>query len=334
MQTATNQRTDSFSREVVVTAKVALVVFPMFHILDLSILSVFGIANHFAPDSYAVDIVSMTGGIIHSKSGVGIDTKVFGDEHYDTVIVGSTPGVPETMPALLERLKSAASNSRRIASICTGAFVLAEAGLLDGRSVTTHWGFAETLTKRFPRIQVVADKIFIRDGNVWSSAGMTACIDLILGLVEADLGHDVTKKICKTMVLYHRRSGGQSQFSLLAEIDPKQERIRRVLSFIKDNLREPLSIQQLADHVNWSARHFSRSFQAETGLSPAKAIEKLRVEEAQALIESGHTSASRIAVQTGFGDDERMRRAFLRVLGKPPQQIVRDARSNKISVGI
>jgi transcriptional regulator GlxA family with amidase domain len=305
----------------------------MFHILDLSILSVFGIANHYAPDTYSVEIVSMTGGLIRSMSGVGIETTAFGDGDYDTVIVGSAPGIPSSSPGMVERLKSAAVSSRRIASICTGAFLLAEAGVFDGRSVTTHWAFADTLKSRFPLTQVVPDKIFIRDGHVWSSAGMTACIDLVLGLVEADLGHDITKMICKMMVLYHRRSGGQSQFSLLAEIDPKQERIRRVLSFIKDNLREPLSIQQLADQVNWSVRHFSRAFQAETGLSPAKAIEKLRVEAAQALIESGHTSAARIAVQTGFGDDERMRRAFLRVLGKPPQKIVRDSRSSKIAVG-
>ncbi|MRW84949.1 helix-turn-helix domain-containing protein [Pseudoduganella sp. FT26W] len=305
----------------------------MFHILDLSILSVFGIANHFAPGSYEVEVVSMTGGLVHSKSGVGIDTVAFTDQHYDTVIVGSTPGLPTPTPDMVQQLRASARNARRVASICTGAFILAEAGVLDGRSVTTHWGFAETLASRFPRIQVVPDKIFVRDGQVWSSAGMTACIDLVLGLVEADLGHAVTKQICKTMVLYHRRSGGQSQFSVLAEIDPKQERIRRILTFIKDNLREPLSIQQLADQVNWSPRHFSRAFQAETGLTPAKAIEKLRVEAAQALIESGHTSAARIADQTGFGDDERMRRAFLRVLGVPPQKFVRDSRSVKLDVG-
>jgi len=315
-----------------VAAKVALVVFPMFHILDLSILSVFGIANHYAPGSYEVEIVSMTGGLVRSMSGVGVETTAFGDGRYDTVIVGSTPGIPQPSPEMVARLKSAAGESRRIASICTGAFILAEAGVFDGRSVTTHWGFADTLMQRFPSAQVVADKIFVRDGHIWSSAGMTACIDLVLGLVEADLGHEIVKKICKTMVLYHRRSGGQSQFSVLAEIDPKQERIRRVLSFIKENLREPLSIQQLADYVNWSARHFSRAFQAETGLSPAKAIEKLRVEAAQALIESGHTSPSRIAVQTGFGDDERMRRAFLRVLGNPPQKYLRESRSRKLSV--
>ena len=314
-------------------AKVALVVFPDFHILDLSILSVLGIANHFAPGSYDVEIVSMTGGLIPSKTGLSIDTRIFADQVYDTVIVGSSPGIPAAYPLMVERLKAAAATSRRIASICTGAFILAEAGVLNGRSVTTHWCFADALKAQFPNIKVDPDKIFIRDGNVWSSAGMTACIDMVLGLVEADLGHDVTKQICKTMVLYHRRSGGQSQFSLLAEIDPKQERIRRVLSFIKDNLREPLSIQQLADQVNWSPRHFSRAFQAETGMSPAKAIEKLRVEAAQALIESGHTSAARIAAQTGFGDDERMRRAFARVLGESPRALVQESRSNRITVG-
>jgi len=316
-----------------VTAKVALVVFPKFHILDLSILSVLGLANHYAPGAYEVEIVSMQGGLVHSMSGVGIDTKPFDAQDYDTVIVGSMPGIPTACPGMVERLQSASRSARRIASICTGSFILAEAGVLDGRSATTHWGFADTLMQRFPKVQVVPDKIFIRDGNVWSSAGMTAGIDLVLGMVEADLGHDVTRQICKMMVLYHRRSGGQSQFSLLAEIDPKQERIRRVLTFIKDNLREPLSVQQLADHVSWSPRHFSRAFQAETGLTPAKAIEKLRVEAAKALIDSGHGSAARIAVQTGFGDDERMRRAFLRVLGESPQTLVRNAHSDKIAVG-
>lgn len=313
-------------------AKVALVVFPMFHILDLSVLSVLGIANHFAPGSYDVDVVSMSGGLVPSMSGVGVETQVFGAQRYDTVIVGSTPGIPQPCPGMVARVALAAGESRRIAGICTGAFILGRAGVLDGRAVTTHWGFAEELARQFPRARVVPDRIFVRDGEVWSSAGMTACVDLVLGMVEADLGHEVTKKICRTMVLYHRRPGGQSQFSVLAQIDAKQERIRRVVSYIKENLREPLSLQQLADQVSWSPRHFSRAFQAETGLTPAKAIEKLRVEAAQVLIESGHTSAARIAAQTGFGDDERMRRAFLRVLGESPQALLRQSRARKLSL--
>jgi transcriptional regulator GlxA family with amidase domain len=314
------------------TAKVALVIYPGFNVLDLSVLTVLGIANHFAPGSYAVEIVSMQGGIVRSMSGVGVESIVYGPDRYDTVIIASMPDMPTPCPGMVERLRSALEQSRRVASICTGAFLLGEAGAFDGREVTTHWRYTDALMKRLPRARVVPEKIFVRDGHVWSSAGMTAGTDLVLSLVEADLGHDVTRMICKTMVLPHRRAGGQSQFSILAEIDPKHERIRRVLAFIRQNLRESLTTQQLADHVNWSVRHFSRAFYAETGLSPAKAIEKLRVEAAQNIIESGSTSPSRIAAQTGFGDEERMRRAFQRVLGTIPQKIMRESRTRKLSL--
>ncbi|WP_229258455.1 GlxA family transcriptional regulator [Duganella rivi] len=313
------------------TAKVALVIYPGFNILDLSVLTVLGIANHYAPGSYAVELVSMTGGIVRSMSGVGVETTIFGPERYDTVIIASMPDLPRPSPALAARLRLALSQSRRVASICTGAFLLGEAGAFDGREVTTHWRYTDELMHKLPMAKLVPEKIFVRDGPVWSSAGMTAGTDLVLGMVEADLGHEVVKQICKIMVLPHRRAGGQSQFSVLAEIDPRHERIRRVLSYIRANLREALTTQQLADHVNWSVRHFSRAFYAETGLSPAKAIEKLRVEAAQNLIESGHSSAARIAEQTGFGDEERMRRAFQRVLGTIPQKIVRAARTRKLA---
>lgn len=312
--------------------KLALLIYPKFNVLDLSVLTVLGLANHFAPGAYEVDIVSMRGGPIASMSGVSVETKALGPERYDTVIVGSTPGLPAPCPGMVERLRTALRESRRVVSICTGAFLLGEAGALDGREVTTHWRYTDQLVQRFPKARVVPDKIFVRDGHIWSSAGMTAGTDLVLSMVEADLGHEVTKLICQTMVLSHRRPGGQSQFSVLDEIDPKQERIRRVLAFIRANLRDALTVQQLADHVNWSVRHLSRAFIAETGLSPAKAIEKLRVEAAQNLIESGHSSASRIAMQTGFGDEERMRRAFQRVLGTVPQKAVRAVRTRPLAL--
>lgn len=316
------------------TAKVALVVYPMFDILDLAILTVFGVANHFAPGSYSVDVVSMSGGLIPSKSGVSIDTRIFGDERYHTVIVAGATGIPAPCPGMVERLRSATAEADRVASICTGAFILGETGVFDDRTATTHWAFADALKQRFPRIKVTPDKIFVREGKVWSSAGSMACIDLVLGIVDADLGNEITNMVSRTMVVYHRRHGGQSQFSAMVEIDAKQERIRRVLAFMKENLREPLSIQQLADLVNWSQRHFSRTFQAETGMSPAKAIEKLRVEAAKAMIESGHSSVTRIAAQTGFGDDERMRRAFLRVLGESPQKYLQHPRPPKVAVNM
>lgn len=325
---------DTNWKERAMTAKVALVVYPMFDILDLGILTVFGVANHYAPGSYAVDVVSMPGGLIPSKSGVSIDTKMFGDDRYHTVIVAGSTGIPSPCPGMVDRLKTAVAEADRVASICTGAFILGETGVFDGRAATTHWAFANALTQRFPNIKVTPDKIFIREGSVWSSAGSMACIDLVLGIIDADLGHEITNLVSRTMVVYHRRHGGQSQFSAMVEIDAKQERIRRVLAFMKENLREPLSIQQLADQVNWSQRHFSRTFQAETGLSPAKAIEKLRVEAAKAMIESGHSSITRIADQTGFGDDERMRRAFLRVLGESPQKFLSRPRPPKVSVNM
>ena len=305
------------------TFRVALVLFPTFHIADLSILSVLETANQAVANTYAIDVVSMEGGLVHSVSGAGIATVAFDAGRYDTVIVGSTSGIPAYRRDLVERLRSAAEAARRVAGIGTGAFLLAEAGMLDGRTVTTHWRYVDALAQRCPALRVVPDKIYGREGHVWSSAGMTACVDLVLGMVEADLGHDVTRAICRTLVLHQRRAGGQSQFSVLPEPDPGQERIRSVLAYIKDNLHGMLTVDRLADHVNWSPRHFSRAFHLQTGMSPAKAIEKLRVEAAQALIESGHTSAARVASQTGFGDTERMRRAFVRVLGMPPRQVVR-----------
>jgi len=315
------------------TSKVALVVYPMFDILDLSILTVFGVANHFAPGSYAVDVVSLPGGLVQSKSGVSVDTKAFASETYHTIIVAGSTGIPPSVPGLAAYLRDAADRAQRIASACTGVFLLAEAGVLDGRLVTTHWAFADALVHRFPNIKIAPDRIFIREGKFWSSAGSLACIDLVLGMIEADLGQDLTKQVSKVMVIYPRRGGGQSQFSAAIDIDAKEQRIRRALAFMKENLREPLSIQQLADSVNWSPRHFSRTFQAETGMSPAKAIEKLRVEAAKVMIENGHSSVGRIADQTGFGDDERMRRAFLRVLGESPQKFLGRPRQPNVVVG-
>ncbi|MFL6707623.1 MAG: GlxA family transcriptional regulator [Massilia sp.] len=315
-------------------AKVALVVYPMFDILDLAILTVFGVANHFAPGSYAVDVVSMGGGLVPSKSGVSVDTRAFADENYHTVIVAGSTGIPPQDDALVAHLRTVSARAHRMASICTGAFLMAEAGVLDGRMVTTHWAFADALVHRFPNIKIAPDRIFIREGKFWSSAGSLACIDLVLGIIEADLGLEVTRQVSKVMVTHPRRGGGQSQFSAALEIDAKEQRIRRVLAFMKENLREPLTIQQLADSVNWSRRHFSRTFLAETGMSPAKAIEKLRVEAAKIMIENGHSSVARIASHTGFGDDERMRRAFLRVLGESPQKFLGRPRPPNIAIGI
>jgi transcriptional regulator GlxA family with amidase domain len=178
----------------------------------------------------------------------------------------------------------------------------------------------------YPKTRVEEDCIFINDGKYWSSAGMTACIDLCLAIVEADYGVELSRMIARKMVVYHRRSGGQSQFSALLELEPKSDRIQSALTYAKSNLRKPLSVDQLADIANLSPRQFSRAFRIETGQSPVRAIETLRVEEARAMIELGNHPIDLVARETGFSDPERMRRAFLRVFGQPPQAIKRAAR--------
>ncbi|CAG2151534.1 HTH-type transcriptional regulator CdhR [Cupriavidus yeoncheonensis] len=312
------------------SARIGLVVFPGFQLLDLSALTVFELANHGRqPAPYEVAVVSHGGGLIRSSSGVAFETQPIGKRRYDTLMVAGATEVMPSDPELIQQLRRAAPRARRVASICTGAFILAEAGLLEGRRVTTHWAMAHELQKRHPSVTVDEDRIFVQDGPVWSSAGMTACIDLALALLDADQGASVARSVSRKMVIHYRRTGGQSQFSTLAELEPSSDRIREALTFARENLREPLSIVQLAEHVHWSPRHFSRAFQLQTGLTPAKAIEKLRLEAARALIEKGESSITRVAALTGFGDEERMRRAFLRALGKPPQALVREMRARR-----
>jgi transcriptional regulator GlxA family with amidase domain len=241
-------------------------------------------------------------------------------------LVAGSSALPEPSPELIALLQRGFAQSRRVASICTGAFILAQAGLLDGRRATTHWHFARELQQRFPRIKVEEDRIYIVDGSVWTSAGMTACIDLALALVEADLGVAVSRAVARKLVIYHRRSGGQSQFSALLELEPKSDRIQDALGYAKKNLHRRLSVDKLADVANLSPRQFSRAFLAETGYSPARAVERLRVESARILIEEGGQSVERVAQQAGFSDPERMRRAFHRALGRPPQSLKQSGR--------
>ncbi len=205
--------------------------------------------------------------------------------------------------------------------------MLAEAGLLDGRRTTTHWHRARELQARFPKVKVEEDRIFIVDGSVWTSAGMTAGIDLALAMIEQDLGADVARAVARQLVVYHRRAGGQSQFSALLELEPKSDRIQSALAYAKRNLTAKLTVKQLANAAHLSPRQFSRAFRTETGQSPAKAVENLRVETARLMMEQSRHSIDVIARQTGFADRYRMRRAFLRAFGQPPQVIRRNARA-------
>jgi transcriptional regulator GlxA family with amidase domain len=308
--------------------RIGVVVFPGFQILDMVAISVFELANlEAAQPEYAVEVISEQGGMVRSSSGVEIATQPFGDPAYDTVVVTGSMQIEPSSPALQAFLNDALPASRRTTSICTGAFVLAEAGILDGRHATTHWYHARDLQQRFPDIRIDDDRIFIVDGSVWTSAGMTACIDMCLALVESDLGVEVSRTIAKKLVVYHRRTGGQSQFSAMLDLEPKSDRIQDVLSYAKNHLREPLTVEQLADIAHLSPRQFSRAFRDETRQSPARAIEALRVEAARTMLEAGRHSMEAVAAETGFVDTERMRRAFLRAFGQPPQAIKRAARA-------
>jgi transcriptional regulator GlxA family with amidase domain len=308
--------------------QVGFVVFPNFQVMSFAAVTVFEMANVVLDEAaYAVTLLSETGGLVRSSAGFSVETQPFARTRFDTLIVGASNAVEPVSTGLIEFVRRSMETSRRVAAPCTGAFVLAEAGVLEGRRATTHWLFARDLQARFPGLQVEEDRIFIIDGPVWTSAGMTAGIDLALAMVEGDHGPELARAVARKLVLHHRRAGGQSQFSALLELAPKSDRIQKALEHASANLRNELSVDELAAAARLSPRQFSRAFKDETGQSPAKAVENIRVEAARLMMEQGRHSMDVIADETGFGDRERMRRAFLRTLGQPPQAIRRNSRA-------
>jgi len=308
--------------------QIGFVVFPNFQVMSFAAITAFEVSNLVLGESaYSVTLLSEAGGLVRSSAGFCVETQPFSDQQFDTVIIGAGTAIEPTTPQLLDFVRRSLETSRRVAAPCTGAFILAEAGLLDGRRATTHWIFARELQARFPQLRVEEDRIFIVDGPIWTSAGMTAGIDLALAMIEKDHGVDVARSVARKLVVYHRRAGGQSQFSTLLELEPKSDRIQKALDYAGRNLRSQLSVEELASEAGLSPRQFSRAFKSETGQSPAKAIESLRVEAARLMMEQGRHSMDVIADETGFGDRERMRRSFLRILGQPPQAIRRNSRA-------
>jgi transcriptional regulator GlxA family with amidase domain len=308
---------------------IGFVVFPNFYLLGFAAVTAFELANAVLGEpAYGVTVLSEQGGLILSSAGVRVETQAFGDATFDTVMFSSGVETDTMSAALTAFVRRSLSTSRRIAAPCTGAFILAEAGVLDGRRATTHWRFANELQRRFPRIAVEEDQIFIVDGPIWTSAGMTATIDMALAMIEKDHGQDVSRAVARKLVVYHRRAGGQSQFSTLLDLEPKSDRIQKAIDYASANLRNPLTVEELADVASLSPRQFSRAFSAETGQSPAKAVEHLRVEAARLLLEKGRLSLDVIADEVGFSDRERMRRAFLRTTGQPPQAVRRVSRES------
>lgn len=304
--------------------RIQILVFPGFQLLDAA-----GPAGAFeAAQAYDVRIVATKPGLVRSSSGVEWMAQGLPRNTEGTLLVSGGPGVEAAMrdEALLRFIRRARERQVRIASICSGSMLLAAAGLLDGRTATTHWSRTAQFKRLFPAVKLEADRIFVGDGDMWTSAGVTAGIDLSLAIIAQDVGEEVARAVAQELVVYYRRPGGQSQFSALLTLQGAQGRFDPVLDHIRRNLRERHSVEELAERACMSPRHFARAFHAETGVTPAKAVEKVRVEAARAAFEGGAASVQRVAAECGFGDAERMRRSFARLLGMSPSAL-RRARS-------
>ena len=310
---------------------IGVLVFPQFQLLDAAgPISVFEIAVRFAGQSPSIKVLAVTPGPVRSSSGVEMLAR--GLRPYGaitTLLLAGGQGV-ETAARCEKTLKfvrTMAKRGVRIASVCSGAYILAEAGLLDGRRATTHWRRTRYFLIAYPGVKLEPDRIFVRDGNIWSSAGITAGIDLALAMVAEDFGDEIAQKTARQLVLYNRRSGGQSQFSSLLELKAPSGRFGALLSWAREHLDAPLTVEDLAEQAGMSSRHFTRAFIAETGSTPSKAVERLRIEVARQRVQSSSEAIERVAQLTGFRDPERMRRAFIRAFGQPPQSLRRAARA-------
>ncbi len=309
---------------------IAVLIFPDFQLLDASgPISVLEIAARFAKRLLPIKVVAAKPGPVRSSSGVEMLARKLGPVGaITTLIVAGGEGVEAAArnECTTGFVRAVAKRGVRVASVCSGAFILAEAGLLDGRRATTHWQRTRQFLTAYPKVRLEPDRIFSRDGNIWSSAGITAGIDLALALVEEDFGEEVVERTARQLVLYHRRSGGQSQFSSLLELKAPTGRFGELLTWARENLDARLTVDDLAERAGMSARHFARAFAAETGTTPSKAIERLRIEVARSRVQSSSEAIERVAEMTGFHDPERMRRAFIRAFGQPPQSLRRAAR--------
>ena len=311
---------------------IGILVYPGFVLLDLSgPLEAFSNASQRSSCGYLLTVASLQGGPISSACGLPVFTEPLQSTAFDTFIVVGAPEPPEGewVAELAAIIRDISLRSRRTASVCTGTFLLAASGLLDGRVATTHWYYASQLQARHPALRVDDDRMWTEDEGIWTSAGMSAGIDMSLAMIEQDLGKDTAVSVARMLVVYYRRPGGQYQFSSLLDFDPGSDRIRTTLSFAREHLGDNLSVERLAEVANLSVRQFGRAFASSTGMTPARAVERLRVEAARPQVEEGRQTFEEIARLNGFIDAGRMYQSFLRVVGRTPQELRRCARQNE-----
>lgn len=307
------------------TRQITFLIYPDFQLLDAAgPIAAFEIAARYVPGSYSLRVVAAEPGLVTSSSGASMQARPLArPRDIDTLVVAGGDGSRSAASCAKTRrfIRRCASHARRTTSVCSGSYLLAAAGLLDGKRATTHWSRAADFARKFPRVRLDPDCIFVKDGSIWTSAGISAGIDLSLAMIEADLGESIARRTAQQLVVYYRRPGGQSQFSALLDMERGSGRFAALLDYVRSHLEKRHSVADLAEHVCMSPRHFSRAFQAETGMSPAKAIEQLRAETARGSLTDSGRSVRDIARICGFGNAERMRRSFLRLFGAPPSAV-------------
>jgi len=317
--------------------RVWILAFPGAQVLDVSgPYEVFAMANRLGEarmPRYAVSVVAPAAGPVATTGGLALVAQrslAQATGPVDTLVVAGGEGTRSDArdPRLVPWIRRTARRARRVASVCTGAFLLAEAGLLDGRRATTHWAMCDALQRRFPTVRVERDPIFVRDGHVFTSAGITAGLDLALELVEEDCGRDAALRVARWLVMFLRRPGGQSQFSaqLSAQL-AERDGLRDVQGWIADHPEDELTVPALARRARMSPRNFARAFRREIGVTPAAYVEAQRVEAARRLLETTARNVAEVAAACGFARVETMHRAFRRILRVPPAQYRRHFRT-------
>ncbi len=306
-----------------------MVAFPAVQMLDVTgPLQVFATANDIVAENggalpYELRVVAKGRSSVAASAGLVFATEELSavDAALDTLIIAGGQGVQAAAaePVLVDWVRARAKVARRTASVCTGAFLLAATGVLDGRRAATHWSVCAELARLFPAVRVEPDPIFVRDGPVWTSAGVTAGIDLALALVEEDVGRDLALAVARYLVVFLKRPGGQAQFSAALSLQAAEDRFGVLHAWISAHLNRELSLPVLAAEAGMSERSFSRHYLEATGLTPARAVERLRVEAARRRLSESRLPVKRIAQQCGFGSEETMRRSFFRLLAVTPQ---------------